>query len=381
VVEGFTLLASSAQSSARAGILKTAHGEIQTPVFMPVGTQGSVKALTPRDLVAADARIILGNTYHLYLRPGCDLVAEAGGLHRFISWDRALLTDSGGFQVWSLDELRKIRPEGVEFRSHIDGSKHLFTPQAVMNHQRRLGADIIMAFDECTPYPASEAQVSQSLQLTQRWTESALEWLDKNPPLHGYPQQFFGIVQGGMYVESRLAAIEHLLPFDLPGYAIGGLSVGEPADIMYTVAEACTRVLPAHKPRYVMGVGTPENLLELIKRGVDMFDCVLPTRNARNGTVYTWEGPLHFKAARHAKEFDKPLDSHCSCYACKNFSRAYIRHLFHAGEISALHLASLHSLHFFLSLMKTAREKILIGEFEAWSGDLMRRWQASKASA
>jgi queuine tRNA-ribosyltransferase len=374
----FTLEHTSTQSSARAGVFKTDHGEVETPVFMPVGTQGSVKALTPRDLEAADAKIILGNTYHLYLRPGCELIAEAGGLHRFIGWKRAMLTDSGGFQVWSLDELRKIKPHGVEFRSHIDGSKHLFTPEAVMLHQRRIGADIIMAFDECTPFPATPTQVEVSLKLTQAWTETALEWLDKNPPLHGYNQSFFGIVQGGMYPESRVAAIEHLKQFDLPGYAIGGLSVGEPADIMYEMAEVCTAVMPKHKPRYVMGVGTPENLLELVRRGVDMFDCVLPSRNARNGTVYTWDGPLHYKAARHAKELDIPLDPKCDCYTCKNFSRAYVRHLFRAGEISALQLATIHSIHFFVQLMKEARRQILANTYEAWSEDLLQRWKAPK---
>lgn len=372
----FTLHATSSQSAARAGTLATDHGEIETPVFMPVGTQGSVKAITTRDLEAANARIILGNTYHLYLRPGCDLIAKAGGLHRFIGWKRAMLTDSGGFQVWSLDELRKIKPEGVEFRSHIDGSKHLFTPETVMQHQRRIGADIIMAFDECTPYPATPEQVAKSLRLTQAWTEKALEWLDKNPPLHGYGQSFFGIVQGGMYAESRLEAIAHLKRFDLPGYAIGGLSVGEPADIMYAMAEVCTGALPVEKPRYVMGVGTPENLLELVKRGVDMFDCVLPSRNARNGTVYTWDGTLHYKAARHAQELDKPLDEKCDCYTCRNFSRGYLRHLFRAGEISALHLATVHSIHFFVSLMREARRHILAGDFEAWSADLLLKWKS-----
>ncbi len=381
MIPHFKLATTSPGSAARAGTLHTDHGEIETPVFMPVGTQGSVKGITPRDLKDADARIILGNTYHLYLRPGCEIIAEAGGLHRFIGWDRAMLTDSGGFQVWSLDELRKISAKGVEFRSHIDGSKHMFTPEAVMEHQRRIGADIIMAFDECTPYPATPEQVTKSLKFTQAWTERALEWLATHPPLHGYDQAFFGIVQGGMYPESRLAAIEHLLPFDLPGYALGGLSVGEPAEIMYSVAETCTRVMPVHKPRYVMGVGTPENLLELVKRGVDMFDCVLPTRNARNGTVYTWAGPLHYKAARHARELDIPLDAKCSCYTCKNFSRAYLRHLFHAGEIAALHLATLHSVHFFVSLMREARNHILAGDYETWSHDLMQSWRKPTVEA
>ncbi len=341
---------------------------------MPVGTAGSVKAVTPRGLKDAGARIILGNTYHLYLRPGCPLIEKAGGLHRFISWDGAMLTDSGGFQVWSLETLRKITEEGVEFRSHIDGSKHLFTPESVMQAQRSIGADIIMAFDECTPYPATPQETDKSLGLTQRWTERALEWLSTHPPLHGYEQRFFGIVQGGMHKEARAKAIEHMLPLDLPGIALGGLSVGEPAETMYEVAGFCAGILPPAKPRYVMGVGTPSNLLTLIGLGIDMFDCVLPTRNARNGTVYTWEGALHYKAARHAAELDEPFDRNCSCYTCRTFSRAYLRHLFVAGEILAMELASLHSIHFYQELMAEARRRIVAGTFDAWSRDLLAKW-------
>jgi queuine tRNA-ribosyltransferase len=370
----FSLESTSGSSKARAGRIRTAHGEIETPVFMPVGTAGAVKALSPQRVEETGSNIILGNTYHLYLRPGCDLLERAGGLHRFANWKRSLLTDSGGFQVWSLETLRKITEEGVEFRSHIDGSKHLFTPESVMEAQRKIGADIIMAFDECTPYPATPAETQKSLGLTQRWTERALEWLAKHPPLHGYPQFFFGIVQGGMHPESRQAAIEHLKPLDLPGYALGGLSVGEPAEIMYEVADFSTRFMPADKPRYVMGVGTPTNLLELIERGVDMFDCVLPTRNARNGTVYTWDGALHYKAARHAQELDIPLDARCACYTCRNFSRAYLRHLFVAGEFLAFELASLHTLTFYRDLMKEARKQILAGTFEGWKRELTTKW-------
>lgn len=346
---------------------------------MPVGTAGAVKAVSPRGLTEAGAKIILGNTYHLYLRPGSDLIAEAGGLHRFASWPGAMLTDSGGFQVWSLETLRKITEDGVEFRSHIDGSKHLFTPESVMEAQRKIGADIIMAFDECTPYPATLEQVDHSLGLTQRWTERAVDWLGKNPSLHGYPQHFFGIVQGGMHLEARQRAINHLLTLDLPGIALGGLSVGEPAEVMYEVAGFCTALMPAHKPRYVMGVGTPSNLLNLVGLGVDMFDCVLPTRNARNGTVYTWDGALHYKAARHAKELDKPLDTRCGCYTCRNFSRAYLRHLFVAGEILAMELASLHSLHFYCELMAESRKRILDGTFVPWSREMLERWKAADA--
>ncbi len=370
----FSLEVVSSSSKARAGRLRTAHGEIETPVFMPVGTAGAVKTLSPQRVQETGAKIILGNTYHLYLRPGTDLIARAGGLHRFASWPGALLTDSGGFQVWSLETLRTISEEGVEFRSHIDGSKHLFTAESVMEAQRKIGADIIMAFDECTPYPATPAETQKSLRLTQGWTERAVEWLAKNPPLHGYDQAFFGIVQGGMHKESRHAAIEHLVALDLPGYALGGLSVGEPAPVMYEVAEYCGGLLPREKPRYVMGVGTPANLLELIERGMDMFDCVLPTRNARNGTVYTWDGALHYKAARHAQELDRPLDERCGCYACRNFSRAYLRHLFVAGEFLAFELASLHTLTFYQDLMKEARRRILEGGFEEWKAGLLRKW-------
>jgi queuine tRNA-ribosyltransferase len=371
----FELQKTSPDSKARAGVLRTAHGDIPTPVFMPVGTAGAVKAMSPRTLREAGAAIILGNTYHLYLRPGTGLIAQAGGLHRFMGWDGALLTDSGGFQVWSLETLRKISEEGVEFRSHIDGSKHLFTPESVMEAQRRIGADIIMAFDECTPHPATPAEVDKSLELTQRWTERALAWLREHPPMHGYEQRFFGIVQGGMLKEARRKAIEHLVPLDLPGLALGGLSVGEPAETMYEIADYCTGLLPAGKPRYVMGVGTPANLLTLVGLGVDMFDCVLPTRNARNGTVYTWSGPIHYKAARHAAELDMPLDPRCGCYTCRNFSRAYLRHLFVAGEILALELATLHSLYFYGELMAECRKRILEGNFGPWRGQLLRQWE------
>jgi queuine tRNA-ribosyltransferase len=371
----------SSGSKARAGTLHTAHGDIPTPVFMPVGTAGSVKAVSPRGLKEAGARIILGNTYHLYLRPGCELIEKAGGLHRFASWDGAMLTDSGGFQVWSLETLRKITEAGVEFRSHIDGSKHMFTAESVMQAQRSIGADIIMAFDECTPYPATPAETDKSLALTQRWTERAVEWLATHPPLHGYEQRFFGIVQGGMHKEARARAIEHMLPLDLPGIALGGLSVGEPAEVMYDVAGFCAELLPPAKPRYVMGVGTPSNLVTLVGLGIDMFDCVLPTRNARNGTVFTWEGPLHYKAARHATELDEPIDRNCACYTCKNFSRAYLRHLFTAGEILAMELASLHSIHFYQELMAECRRHILAGDFDVWSAALLSKWASNAETA
>ncbi len=375
--EFFQITAQDPQGAARCGLLQTAHGPVETPVFMPVGTAGTVKAVNPDALRDLGARIILGNTYHLYLRPGTDLIEKAGGLHRFAAWKGALLTDSGGFQIWSLKTLRKISEKGVTFRSHIDGSSHLFTPESVMRAQRQIGADIIMAFDECTPYPATPAEVDHSLALTQRWTERAVEWLAANPPLHGYPQRFFGIVQGGMYPEARAAAVEHLVELDLPGYALGGLSVGEPAEIMYEVAGQCAPLLPPDKPRYIMGVGTPSNLLNLVGLGFDMFDCVMPTRNARNGQVFTWEGVYNYKARRYAEDLDSPLDKDCSCYTCRNFSRAYLRHLFHAGESLVLQLASIHNLHFYCALMNAARERIRQGNFGFWSRGLLQKWASS----
>lgn len=364
----FALQKTSFASKARLGLLQTAHGEIPTPIFMPVGTAASVKGVPPRDLQEMGAKIILANTYHLHLRPGTPLIAKMGGIHKFNGWHGPVLTDSGGFQVWSLKELRKIKENGVEFRSHLDGSKHFFSPESVMQAQREIGADIIMAFDECTPYPSTFEEAQKSLDCTKRWTRMAAEWLSKNPPQHGYGQKFFGIVQGGMHKELRLQAIEELKQVEPDGYAIGGLSVGEPAEEMYKIADFCSKHLPADKPRYVMGVGTPWNLLELILRGVDMFDCVMPTRNARNGMLFTSNGVLHYKSARH-KEENIPVDENCSCYTCKNFSRAYLRHLIHSGEILAMQLASIHNLHFYLYLMEQAREKIACGNFEEWAAE------------
>jgi queuine tRNA-ribosyltransferase len=370
----FTLEASSPHSKARVGTVRTAHGNIQTPVFMPVGTVGSVKSMTARDLEEIQAQIILGNTYHLYLRPGADLIDKAGGLHRFIGWKKPMLTDSGGFQVWSLQQIRTISEEGVEFRSHIDGKKIFFTPENVMETQRKIGADIIMAFDECPPYPSTPQMLKDSLARTLRWTDRAVKWLKENPERHEYKQHFFGIVQGGLVNEIRKDSIDALVDMDLPGYAIGGLSVGEPMPEAYEMTDFCTEHLPAHKPRYVMGVGTPTDLLNMIRRGVDMFDCVIPTRNARNGMVWTWQGALHYKAARYADKLDEPLDPQCGCYTCQNHSKAYIRHLFKANELTALHLATVHNLYFFQDLMRTARAKILEGTFESWSQDLLTLW-------
>jgi queuine tRNA-ribosyltransferase len=362
----FKVLSSCPDTQARTGILHTDHGSIPTPIFMPVGTSASVKAVTPKQLEELSAKIILGNTYHLYLRPGVDVIRKAGGLHKFMAWNHPILTDSGGFQVWSLQSIRKISEAGVEFRSHLDGSKHLFTPENVMDYQRALGADIIMAFDECTPYPCEIKAAEHSLNYTQKWTERAIKHLASTPDLHPYSQKFFGIVQGSMFPELRKAACQHLVDLDLEGYAIGGLSVGEPATLMYEMAEICTRELPVDKPRYVMGVGTPANLLELISLGVDMFDCVMPTRNARNGQMFTSVGVLHYKSAVHSANTDTPPDPNCNCYTCTNFSRAYLRHLFKSGELLAYTLASIHNLHFYLNLMTTARAKIDSHTFKQW---------------
>ena len=368
----FELLKTSTKSKARLGILHTDHGDIQTPIFMPVGTEATVKGLTPQQIHDVHAQIVLANTYHLYLRPGTPLIAKAGGVHKFMGWDGPVLTDSGGFQVWSLKELRKIKPEGVEFRSHLDGSKHFFSPASVMNAQREIGADIIMAFDECTPFPSTAKEAEHSLNFTLKWTREAMEWLAEHPPIHGYDQQFFGIIQGGMHKNLRKEAIERIAEAGPggtgpDGYALGGLSVGEPTETMYEIADYCTDYMPKDHARYVMGVGTPWNLLELIGRGVDMCDCVMPSRNARNGMLFTSEGVLRYKAARHAEELDKPVDPNCDCYCCKNFSRAYLRHLHHAGEMLAMTLATIHNLHFYLHLMDEAREHIADDTFEEWS--------------
>lgn len=371
----FELLKTSAKSKARLGKITTDHGIITTPIFMPVGTAASVKGVTPRDLHEMKAEIILANTYHLYLRPGTPLIAKAGGVHKFMGWDGPMLTDSGGFQVWSLKELRKIKPEGVEFRSHLDGSKHFFSPASVMKAQRDIGADIIMAFDECTPFPSTAKEAEHSLNYTLRWTAEAMDYLKEHPPIHGYDQSFFGIVQGGMHLDLRKRAIETIAELDPDGYALGGLSVGEPTETMYDIADFCTDIMPKDHARYVMGVGTPWNLLELIKRGVDMCDCVMPTRNARNGMMFTSEGVLHYKAGRYADALEVPPDPNCNCYTCRNFSRAYLRHLHHAGELLAMSLASIHNLHFYLQLMREVKVHIADDTFEPWAEEQIVKLQ------
>lgn len=348
----YELIKKSNESMARLGKVYTPHGEIQTPIFMPVGTQATVKTMTPEELKEINAQIILSNTYHLYLRPGHELVKKAGGLHNFMKWDRPILTDSGGFQVFSLGPLRKITEEGVEFRSHIDGSKHLLTPEKVMEIENALGADIIMAFDECAPYPADREYVKASLERTTRWLKRCKE-AHKNTK----NQALFGIVQGGMYKDLREQSAREITSIDLPGYAIGGLSVGEPKEIMYEILEHTTPLLPEDKPRYLMGVGSPDDLIEGVIRGVDMFDCVLPTRIARNGTAMTSQGKVVARNAVYAEDFT-PLDPECDCYTCRNYTKAYIRHLIKANEILGARLLTIHNLHFLLRLMENIREAI-----------------------
>lgn len=361
-------------TKARAGLLKTDHGEIYTPIFMPVGTQGSVKTLSPRDLKESGVQIILGNTYHLYLRPGDQIVADFGGLHKFIGWSGPILTDSGGFQVYSMAELRSIDSEGISFQSHLDGSSHRFTAEKVIDIQVNLGADIIMVLDECTSYPCTYEYARKSNELTIIWAERAREYWDKCTSLHGYQQYLFAIVQGSVFEDIREISAKKLIDLDFPGYAIGGLAVGEPKHERDKITDYCSNLLPREKPRYLMGVGTPEDIIDAIELGIDMFDCVIPTRNARNGTVYTSAGKLIIKAAKY-KNDSSPIDESCSCYTCSNFSRAYIRHLLNANEILGLHLATLHNIHFYLWLVTEARNQIMQDNFLSWKNDLSNKWK------
>ena len=348
----YELIKTCKQTGARLGRLHTPHGVIETPIFMPVGTQATVKAMTPEELKEIGSQIILSNTYHLYMRPGHDLIERAGGLHKFMNWDKPILTDSGGFQVFSLGPLRKIKEEGVEFRSHLDGSKHFLSPEKATEIQNALGSDIIMAFDECAPYPADRQYVKNSLERTTRW-------LERCKAAHKYPekQALFGIVQGGMYKELREQSAKEITAIDLPGYAIGGLSVGEPKDMMYEVLDYTVPLLPEDKPRYLMGVGSPDDLLEGVLRGIDMFDCVLPTRIARNGTAMTSQGKVVVRNASYAEDFTS-LDSECDCYTCKNYTKAYLRHLIKCNEILGARLLTIHNLRFLLKMMENVREAI-----------------------
>ena len=368
----FELLKTSKKSKARLGVVHTDHGDVTTPIFMPVGTEATVKAVTPAQLKDIKAEIILANTYHLYLRPTTPRIAKAGGIHKFMGWDGPVLTDSGGFQVWSLKDLRKITPEGVEFRSILDGSKHFFSPASVMNAQREIGADIIMALDECTPFPSTAKEAEHSLKFTLKWTAEAMQWLKEHPPIHGYDQQFFGIIQGGMHKDLRKQAIERIAELGPDGYAMGGLSVGEPTETMYEIADFCTDILPQDHARYVMGVGTPWNLLELIERGVDMCDCVMPTRNARNGMLFTWNGIMNMRNAKWADDFSELDPAGCS-FVDHQYSRAYLHHLFVAGEMFAGMLASEHNLSFYLDLVRQARAHIKAGDFASWKDETVKR--------
>lgn len=369
----FKLLAKDKDSEARCGILTTGHGEIHTPIFMPVGTVGTVKAVHARELKQdIQAEIILGNTYHLYLRPGTEVLQAAGGLHKFNAWDRPILTDSGGFQVFSLTDNRKITEEGVIFRSHIDGSKHMFTPEKVMDIQRKIGADIIMAFDECPPGNSDYRYAKNSLELTQRWLERCVVRLGSTEPLYGYEQNLFPIVQGCVYKDLRERAAEHAVALDRAGYAIGGLAVGEPTEQMYAMIEVVNRILPQNKPRYLMGVGTPENILEGIARGVDMFDCVMPTRNGRNGMLFTTEGVINIKNQKWERDFT-PIDPAELSYVDREYSKAYLRHLIKADEILGLQICSVHNLAFYLWLVKEARQHIMAGDFMAWKTSVLKK--------
>ncbi|MBD3225282.1 MAG: tRNA guanosine(34) transglycosylase Tgt [Caldithrix sp.] len=368
----FELIHTENGSKARAGLLETDHGSVQTPVFMPVGTQGTVKAMSPRDLQEQKVQIILGNTYHLYLRPGLPVIRDLGGLHPFMQWSGPILTDSGGYQVFSLQDLRKLDDQGVSFQSHLDGSRHRFTPESVLHIQRILGSDIMMVLDECPPYPSERDYVIQSNRLTRQWAAEAKAIYDSTEPYYAHRQWLFAIVQGGVFSELRQQSARDLIDLDFPGYAIGGLSVGEPKSDMYAMTDLSTDILPPSKPRYLMGVGMPEDILEGIARGVDMFDCVIPTRNARNGTVFTANGKMVIKAGRF-KQDEAAVDALCPCYTCRNFSRAYLRHLFNANEILGLHLATLHNIYFYQWLLREARQHILDDSFILWKADMMPR--------
>ncbi|MFI5202899.1 MAG: tRNA guanosine(34) transglycosylase Tgt [Flavobacteriales bacterium] len=369
----FTLEGIDTASRARAGEIITGHGTIKTPVFMPVGTQGTVKAVHTRELVNdINAPVILGNTYHLYLRPGLETLAKAGGLHKFNGWNRAILTDSGGYQVFSLSENRKINEEGVTFRSHIDGSKHLFSPENTIDTQRIIGADIIMALDECTPYPCERKYAKKSMELTHRWLQRCMDHFKQTESHYGYPQTLFPIVQGSVYSDLRKESAEFIAGMSADGNAIGGLSVGEPEDELYAQTENVCAILPWEKPRYLMGVGTPANLLESIALGIDMFDCVMPTRNARNGMLFTRNGIINIRNEKWKNDFS-PLDLNGTSFVDKEYSLAYLRHLVIAKEILGAQIASVHNLAFYVSLMNEAREQILNGTFLPWKNEMVKK--------
>ena len=369
----FEILKKDEKTKAKTGILYTDHGKIETPIFMPVGTVGSVKAVHQKELDEdIKAQIILGNTYHLYLRPGTKILEQAGGLHKFINWNKPILTDSGGYQVFSLSEIRKITEEGVRFSSHIDGSKHLFTPESVVDTERSIGADIMMALDECPPYPADYEYVKKSMKLTHRWLERGVKHFKNTSAKYGYQQAYFPIVQGGTYKDLRLQSAEFIASQNCDGNAIGGLSVGEPTEMMYEMIELVNTVLPDDKPRYLMGVGTPENILEGIALGIDMFDCVMPTRNGRNGMLFTWQGRINIKNKKWENDFS-PLDEYGTSFVDTFYSKAYVRHLMKTQERLAAQIASIHNLAFYLELVRVAREKIKEGIFSEWKNKTIKQ--------
>ena len=369
--EYFTLIHTDPQTAARAGVIHTDHGDIETPIFMPVGTVGTVKGVHRRDLVDdIHAQIILGNTYHLYLRPGTAILNKAGGLHRFEGWNRPILTDSGGYQVFSLAGIRKMKEEGVEFSSHIDGRKLFFSPEGVMDIQRQIGADIMMAFDECTPGTADYSYAKTSMERTHRWLDRCIAQFDSTEDLYGYRQHLYPIVQGCVYPDLRSDAAKRLRDLDRDGYAIGGLAVGEPEEKMYEMIEVVNDILPTDKPRYLMGVGTPWNILNAIERGVDQFDCVMPTRNGRNGQIFTWQGVMNMRNKKWEDDFTE-LDPTGTSYVDHDYTRAYVRHLIHSEEMLGLEILSIHNLAFYLELVRTAREHIVAGDFKQWKDSVM----------
>lgn len=360
------------KTDARAGWFETDHGKVETPIFMPVGTQGTVKAVNQNILEEEiKAQIVLSNTYHLYLRPGTEILESAGGLHKFMNWNKPILTDSGGYQIFSLSELRKLKSDGVEFRSHLDGSKHFFTPEKVIQIQRSIGSDIMMVLDECAPYPCDYDYAKKSVELTSNWAVLNKEAFVNSKPLYDHKQYQLGIIQGSIYKDLREKSVSDLLKLDFDSYAIGGLAVGEPIDQMYELIDFTTDLMPDERPRYLMGVGRPENILESIALGIDMFDCVMPTRNARNANLFTWSGTLSMRNAKYKDDFSPP-DVKCNCYTCRNFSRAYLRHLFIAEEILALELASIHNLFFYLQLVTDARKHIIDGDFLEWKNKTVK---------
>ena len=369
----FELFVKDSKTKARTGEITTDHGVIQTPIFMPVGTVGSVKGINQRDLVEdVKAQIILGNTYHLYLRPGMETMKMAGGLHKFINWDKPMLTDSGGYQVFSLAANRKLKEDGAHFRSHIDGSKHIFTPENIVDIQRIIGADIIMAFDECTPYPCDYDYAKRSMHLTHRWLERGLKRFDETEPLYGHKQTFFPIIQGSVYKDLRIESAKTITSHDRDGYAIGGLSVGEPVEDMYDMIDVVNEIIPEHKPRYLMGVGTPVNILEGIARGIDMFDCVMPTRNGRNGMLFTRNGTINIKNVKWKNDFSQ-IEENGASFVDTKFSKAYLRHLIVSNELLGGQIASLHNLSFYLWLVTEARQRIIDGSFFTWKNEMVNK--------